>query len=105
MGKNHAKANPHAADPHADLESDSGDAPDESRGNATFNSPVRVTFHHYRKRLADIDGLSGKAALDGLVLAKVLQGDSPKFVEEVRHRQSKCDKGEPERTEIVIEEI
>jgi Holliday junction resolvase RusA-like endonuclease len=51
---------------------------------------------------ADIDGLSGKAALDGLVAAGILADDSPQQVAEVIHRQVK---GEPERTEIVIEEI
>lgn len=66
----------------------------------TFVAPVRITFVHTRKRLADIDGLSGKAAIDGLVEAGILESDSPQQVEEVRHRQVK---GDNEETLIVIE--
>ena len=102
MAKTHAKANDHAADSHADLESHSRDAPVGTHEAPAFDSPVRITFNHYRKRLCDIDGLSGKAALDGLVAAGILADDSPQQVAEVIHRQVK---GEPERTEIVIEEI
>ena len=69
---------------------------------ATFTAPVRVTFYHTRKRLADIDGLSGKAAIDGLVEAGILTDDSAKQIAEVRHCQSK---GRVESTRIVIEEI
>ncbi len=102
MAKNHAKANHHTADPHADLEQDSGDAALRANEAPRFDSPVRITFIHFRKRLADIDGLSGKAAIDGLVAAGILADDSPQQVAEVVNRQVK---GEPERTEIVIEEV
>jgi hypothetical protein len=65
-----------------------------------FSQPVAITFHHTRARLADIDGLSVKAAIDGLVHIGLLEDDSPKFVAEVRHCQTK---GKPEETRIVIE--
>ena len=49
-----------------------------------------------------MDGLSVKAAIDGLVEADVLADDSPEQVAEIVHRQTK---GKPEETTIVIEEI
>lgn len=67
-----------------------------------FNSRVRITIHSYRKRLADPDGISGKAAIDGCVKAGLLGDDSPKEVAEVRHRQSQS---KTERTVIEIEEV
>jgi len=91
-----------ATNSNADLESHSSDAPDGANGDAAFDSPVRVTFYHTRGRLADVDGLSGKAAIDGLVAAKILTDDSAKQVTEVRHCQTK---GRPETTQIVIETI
>lgn len=92
----------HSASTNADLESDTRDAALPAHGIAPFTSRVRISFYHTRKRLADIDGLSGKAVLDGLVEAGILANDSAKQVAEVRHFQSK---GEPETTRIVIEEI
>jgi Holliday junction resolvase RusA-like endonuclease len=52
--------------------------------------------------LADIDGLSIKAAIDGIVEAGILADDSPKQVKEIRNSQSK---GKIEKTTITIEEI
>lgn len=86
----------------ANMESDSRYAALRTHEVAAFTSRVRVSFYHTRKRLADIDGLSGKAVLDGLVEAGILANDSAKQVAEVRHFQSK---GEPETTRVVIEEI
>lgn len=73
-----------------------------TQGMQRFDSPVRISIHSIRKRLADIDGISGKAAIDGLVHSGVLQDDSPKFVKEVRHTQ---EKGKTEKTVIKIEPI
>lgn len=67
-----------------------------------FTSPVCITIHSIRKRLADIDGISGKAVIDGLVKAGVLEDDSPKFVKEVRHTQ---EQGKVEKTIIRINPI
>lgn len=65
-----------------------------------FTSPVSITIHSARHRLADPDGISGKAAIDQLVISGILQDDSAQFVKEVRFRQTKV-KGE-EWTEIQI---
>jgi len=84
----------------ANLESAIGNAPLGSDEVPTFVAPVRVTFHHTRKRLADIDGLSGKAVLDGIVALGILADDKAEQVTEVTHRQ---EKGRMEKTVVVIE--
>ena len=64
-----------------------------------FDSLVRVHFHSVRKRLADSDGISGKACLDGIVEAGILHDDSPAYVKDVTHSQ---EKGKEEYTIITI---
>ena len=68
---------------------------------ATFSSPVRVHVTHIRQRLADLDNLSIKAAIDGIVGCGVLATDSAEQVKEITHCQIK---GSPEETIFVIEE-
>ena len=63
---------------------------------------VNIHIHSIRKRLVDPDGISGKAAIDGLVHAGLLEDDSCKFVEEVRYTQ---EKGAEEKTIITIKEV
>ena len=94
--------NDRAADTAANMEQVVCDAPLGTKEVPRFDTPVCVSFHSVRKRLADIDGISGKAALDGLVLGGVLQDDSPKFVQEIKHTQ---EKGRQEKTIITIEQI
>ena len=65
----------------------------------TFTKPVEIHVHSIRKRLCDADGISAKAAIDGLVHAGILADDSPKEVKSVTFSQ---DKGTPEMTEITI---
>ncbi len=74
----------------------------DSRVRFGLDQPVRLSFTHYRKRLCDPDGLSVKAAIDGLVLGKVLTNDAAQQITEITHRQVKS--GE-ERTVIEIEEV
>ena len=94
------RANDRATDTTSDLESHTSNAPVATNEPSPFDSQVRITFHHTRARLADIDGLSGKAAIDGIVKAGILADDSPKQVAEVSHTQSK---GSVEKTIITIE--
>ena len=47
----------------------------------------RVHVHSKRRRLCDPDGISAKAAIDGLVAAKLLRDDSAKFIKEVSFSQ------------------
>lgn len=85
----------------SNVEQDTGHAPVAEKETPRFTTPCRIHFHSIRKRLADIDGLSGKACIDGLVKGNLLSDDSPKEVKEVIHTQ---EKGEPERTIITITE-
>lgn len=71
------------------LESNTSDASLGTEKIKGYDSPVRVVIHSYRKRLTDADGISAKAAIDGLVKAGLLKDDSPKYVEEVTYRQYK----------------
>lgn len=99
LHKNEANGNRNtAAD--ANMEQDLGNAALRTNEAKAFSTPCRITFHHVRKRLADIDGISGKAVIDGLVQAGVLADDTAKQVTEVRNCQTK---GETEETRIVIE--
>ena len=45
-----------------------------------INSPVRIHVHSLRKRSTDFDGISIKAAADGLIHAGILRDDSPEYV-------------------------
>lgn len=68
----------------------------------TFNSLVSIHVHSKRKRLVDADSVSAKAAIDGLVLAGLLQDDSPKYVEKVSYSQ---EQGDEEETIITVREV
>ena len=72
---------------------------------AAFGSRVDIEIVSYRLRLADADGISGKAAIDGIVAAGILRDDSAKEVREVRYRQVKVKNTSDEKTEIVITEV
>ena len=100
-GSRDEKDRDRVADTDADVEQVAGHAPLATREDQTFDSPVCITFHHFRKRLCDCDGLVAKYAIDGIVQAGILPDDSPEFVSEVRHRQTKS---RVEKTVIVIEE-
>jgi len=66
-----------------------------------YDSPCSIHLHSKRKRLTDADGVSGKAAIDGLVHARVFIDDSPEYVQEVSYSQEKIKKGEAEETLIM----
>jgi len=85
----------------ANVEQASGYPSYAAKENKGHDSPCRITIHSLRLRLADPDGISGKAAIDGLVQAGILQGDSAKYVQEVRFSQEKTKLRE--ETRIIIE--
>ena len=66
---------------------------------------TRVNIHviSYRKAKHDPDGISAKAAIDGLVKAGILTDDSTDEVKKVTFESIKCATYEEERTEIQIE--
>ena len=100
--KIYAKAN---ARPTVSLDNVEPPACDASLGAEKIpelDTPCRISVHSYRHRLADSDGISAKAAIDGLVHAGILPDDSALYVEEVCFYQEKISKDEEEHTEIEI---
>lgn len=89
----------------ADMERSLSDDRMAKRKSATFDAQVSLRIDHYRLRLADPDGLSAKAAIDGLVHCGVLRDDSAEEIKEIRHFQHKVAKASLERTIITIEAI
>ena len=87
----------------ADLEPALSYASLQTQKGPRFNSPVCITVVSYRSRLCDADGISAKAAIDGLVHCGVLADDGPKYVAEVRYRQVKVKSKEEEETRLIIE--
>ena len=100
-----AKVNRCTAHRIANMERAACGKPLEAKENKRFNSRVSITVISYRMRLCDADGISAKAAIDGLVHCGVLQDDSPKFVKEVRYIQHKVGSAAEEKTVIEIEEV
>ena len=87
------------------VESTTRSTPLEAKKDPRFNSPVRITIISYRSRLCDADGISAKAAIDGLVHCGILADDSPEYVQEVRYLQVKVKNKSEEETRLIIEEI
>jgi hypothetical protein len=74
-----------------------------SSKSAAFDSPVSIRIHSFRCRLADCDGVSGKAAIDSLVMCGVIKDDTTKEVSEVTYSQTKVKNKNEEKTVITIE--
>jgi len=87
-----------------DMESITCNAPLGEKKMPRFNSQVCIIIRSYRRRLCDPDGISAKAAIDGLVKAGILADDTTKQVEEVRFKQTKIKSPAEEKTEIIIYE-
>lgn len=87
--------------PASNLEQNTGD---ESLAEKIFkrqDTPVSIHVHSIRKRLADADGISAKAAIDGIVNSGLLRDDSPQYVRKVSYSQQK---GSEEITVITIDD-
>jgi hypothetical protein len=72
-----------------DLERTVGNESIQASKSPAFDSQVSIRIHSYRCSLCDVDGVSGKACIDGLVLAGVIADDSTKEVREVTYAQTK----------------
>lgn len=69
----------------------------------TVDTPCRIRLLCHRHRLADPDGISAKALIDGLVLAGILAGDSTReIVESPAIIQVKVGRDTPETTTLEI---
>jgi hypothetical protein len=89
----------HPSVPVAHLESNSGNEPSGAYEAEEVDSPVCINIHSIRRRLADPDGISGKAAIDGIVNAGLLPDDKAKIVKAVTFSQ---EQGRIEKTIITI---
>ena len=90
----------------SDLEPVTGNEPLATHGFATFDSQVSLRVDTYRIRLADADGISAKAIIDGLVHCGILRGDTTKEIKEpVEIYQHKVKNQEEERTEVRISKV
>lgn len=68
--------------------------------NAIFER-CSIHFHCKRKRLADTDGCSHKASIDGIVASGILPDDHTKYVKDISEAQ---EKSKTEETIITITE-
>lgn len=91
-----------AAVPAANMECSVGDESVATAEGAEKNTRYDVHVHSVRKRLADIDGISAKAAIDGIVHAGILEDDSAKQIRTISYSQ---EKGEPEKTTLTLTEV
>jgi hypothetical protein len=89
----------------ADMERSARDEQVQTKRPRQFDTQVDIRFDHYRVILADTDGVSGKAAIDGIVHCGLLRDDSTKEVREVRHFQHKVKNWEDEKTVITLTEV
>ena len=88
----------------ADVEPAAGHVPPGAHGREAAYPRVRLTVRSYRSRLADPDGVSVKAAIDGLVEAGVIPDDNAKVVVGLTIEQVRCKRAE-ERTVILVQEV
>ena len=89
--------------PIANLEPDSCDAPNGKEKTKGLDSQCNIHMYSRRYRLADPDGLSGKAVIDGFVLCGLLKDDSAKEIKKVSFSQEKIKKPEREETIVTLE--
>ena len=75
-----------------------------SKGEA-FDSPVDLLVVSFRSRLADPDGISAKAAIDGCVHRGILRDDNARWVREVRYQQVKVKNQDEEKTLLIFTPI
>ncbi len=90
-------------DSSSDLESSACNEPLETNGTTPRHPQVRLRIDTYRTRLADADGISAKAIIDGLVHCGILRDDTTKEIKEpveIYQHKVKCE--DEERTEVRI---
>ena len=85
-----------------DLERTAGNEPLPKGKGPAFDSPVSIRFHSYRSRLADCDGVSGKATIDAFVMFGVIADDSTKEVREVTYEQTKVKNKSDEKVVVTV---
>ena len=81
-------------DTSADMESFVSDVAYGQKGCQAQNPRYSIHIHSKRKRLADPDGISAKAAIDGIVRAGLLPDDSHDYIKEITFSQEKSQTNE-----------
>jgi len=76
----------------ANSKSNIPDALDSTPKIVCMDQKFRVRITSYGRRLADTDGNSAKAVLDGFTEAGIWPDDSSKFIEEVSFTQKNAEK-------------
>lgn len=100
--RRNATSRNHPANPAPNVEQDSRNGGVAKEKAPRLNPPVRLLIHSYRHKLADSDGVSAKAAIDGCVKAGILPDDTTAEIKEVRYRQTKIPKTQDEKTELIF---
>lgn len=75
----------------ADVEPDPKHAAKAPDVRQEVHPHYRINVHSKRRRLADPDGVSAKAAIDGLVCGGLLPDDSAAWIEAVTFSQEKAE--------------
>ena len=88
--------------PIADMEQNISDALLDQKEIERFTTPVDIHIHSKRTRLADPDGISAKAIIDGLVHTGLLRDDTSKEINIISYSQEKATE---EETIITITEV
>jgi hypothetical protein len=70
-----------------DLESDSKHGPKTKNVDQEVHPRFRLHIHSKRRRLTDPDGISAKAAIDGLAKGGILRDDSAAYISAVTFSQ------------------
>jgi hypothetical protein len=99
------RTNRRAARQTANLELPSSVSSLYPKESPAFTARVDISIVSYRVRLADPDGVSRKASLDGLVNCGILADDSAKEIRSIRHRQVKVKNVSEEKTVIKIKRV
>ena len=86
----------------ANLERTAGNESIQAGKGPAFDSPVSIRVHSYRCRLCDVDGISSKALIDGLVLTNIIADDSTKEVREVTYEQTKVKNKSDEKVVVTV---
>lgn len=88
----------------ANMEQSSWNEPVAKKKNKGYAAPCSIIIHSIRRRLADPDGICGKAVIDGIVHCGILQDDSSSYVKEVLFSQEKTSGKEKTIITIKFEE-
>ena len=97
--------NDSAADKATNMERITSNASLPACKSPLFDTQVGIRIHSYRTRLVDVDGVSAKYAIDGLVMGGIIANDTTKEVREVIYTQTKVKNKSQEKTEITIERV